>query len=171
MSRAQTLPVLGPVAVLGLFLGACALPAGYYRGKFLEEGVSADGWRVALFGWGALPLAGLPALAWFANPLFGAGLVCLWRGRHAAAAKCAAAATGLGLLPLGLLPVGWSASVRTWPDPALVFTHEWGDKVVAQAELQAGYFQWVTALGLQFAIAVVCWYRGREPSAPPALLE
>src|SRR5262245_22411008 len=79
--------VLTSVVVLGLFGLSCWLPAGYWRGPFVEEGIEPDGWWLVLFGWRALPLLGVTGLAWFANPLLGAGLACLWgRCRGAAAA-------------------------------------------------------------------------------------
>jgi hypothetical protein len=159
--------VLGPVAALGLFAGACALPAGYYQGKYLEEGVTASGAGAVAFGWSAFAIAPPVGLAWLANPLLAAGLVCQWRRRFAAAAKCAGLAAGLSLLPLGVLLSDWTAAVRWWPDPALTFTLGWRDEVLARAELRAGYFMWVTAHGLLFGLAALCWWRGRAPN--PAL--
>jgi uncharacterized protein (TIGR03067 family) len=179
MGREHTLPVLGPVAVLALFAGACALPAGYYEGKFLEEGVTADGLGLLAFGWSAFLIDPPVALAWLANPLLAAGLVCQWRRRFAGAAKCAGAALGLSLLPLAVLLIDWTVSVRSWPDPALVGAHGWGNEVLARAELRPGYFLWVTAHGVLFGLAAVCWIgahgrrhrsrrrrRPRRPSRP-----
>jgi hypothetical protein len=181
VSDARTLPVLGPVAVLGLFAGACALPAAYYQGKFLEEGVSAYGFSALLFGWSACIVGASAGIAWFANPALVMGLFYQSRRRFSAAARWAAAATGLALLPLAELLFDWSGSVRWWPNPALVFVREYDGVVAARAELRAGYFVWLTAHGVLLGVAVVCWYQrpgaaadpdwsriGSEPIGPPA---
>jgi len=177
MSDARTLPVLGPVAVLGLVAGSCALPAGYYQGKYLEEGVSAHGYWVLLLGWSTCIFGASPGVAWFANPALVMGLYYQWRRRFAVAARWAAVAAGLAQLPLAELLVDWSASIRWWPEPALVFDARWN----ARAELRAGYFVWLAAHGLSLGVAVVCWYQrpgtaadpdyapiGSAPVAPPA---
>ena len=169
MGRAATLPVLGPVAVLALFAGACVLPAGYYRGKFLEEGVPVEGLGALLFGWSVFLLGRAEGLGWFANVLLAAGLVRQWQGRYAAAARWAGMAAALGLWPLAVLLAGWSVDVRRWPDPALTFTLGSGDDAYAWAELRVGYFVWLTAHGLLFGLAVVCCRR--YPGAEAAVAE
>jgi len=166
MADARTLPVLGPVAVLALLAGACALPAGYYQGKFLEEGIAADGLGALIFGWSTFVLGASVGLAWFANPVLAVGLIYQWRRQYAAAARCAAVAVALGLLPLAELLVDWRAAVRWWPTPALMFEHEWP---LARAELRAGYFVWLAAHGVLLAVAAVCWYWG--PRADPGEAE
>ncbi|HKB03911.1 MAG TPA: hypothetical protein VKD90_16940 [Gemmataceae bacterium] len=155
MARADTLPVIGPVAVLGLLAGSCILPAGFYQGKYLEEGVSADGFGLLVLGWSAFPIAPPVGLAWLANLLLAAGLVFQWRRRFAAAAKCAGAAVVLSLLPLEVLLFDWTAAVRMWPDPALEFTRGWDGQVLARAELRAGYFVWLAAHGVLLGLATM----------------
>src|SRR5262245_24506308 len=108
MGRAATFPVLAPAAVLALFAAACVLPAGYYRGKFLEEGVTAGGLGSLLFGRSTFLLGHPEGLGWFANPLLAVGLVRQWQRRHAAAARWAGAAAALGLWPLAVLLRGWN---------------------------------------------------------------
>lgn len=172
MGRHATFPVLGPVAVVALFAASCALPAGFYRGKYLEEGVPVEGLGALIFGWSVFFLGHPEGLGWFANVMLAAGLVRQWQRRYAAAARWAGAATALGLWPLVVLLREWNVSVREWPDPALTFTLGFGDDVYAWAELRTGYFVWVAAHGLLLCIAVVCWWRyPRVPTpaaAPPA---
>lgn len=168
MSRAATLPVLGPLAVVGLLGASCTLPAGYYCGTFLEEGVSVDGVRALLVGWMTFFLGHPEGLGWLANPVVAVALFRQWQKRFASAARWAATAMALGLLPLAVLLAGWWPSVRWWPEPALTFTLGRGDDVWAWAELRVGYFVWLAAHGLLFGIAVWCWRKG---SSDPAIVE
>ncbi|HVK12393.1 MAG TPA: hypothetical protein VM597_26815 [Gemmataceae bacterium] len=160
MRRADTLLVLGPLAVLLLFGGACATPAAYYRGKFLEEGVTSEGLNLLLFGWFALPISPLVGLAWFANPLLASGLVAIWRRRFTGAAQFAAAATVLALLPLGHICGFGTWAVRWWPSPAVVLTNEWNE-----AEIRPGYVFWVAAHGFLMVVALIRRSRGPDAKA------
>jgi len=163
MGREQTLPILGLIAVLALFGAACALPAGYYRGMYLEEGVAPYGWNLVLMGWMALPLYGLPVLSWFANPLLGLGLLRFWQRKYAAAARLSAVVVSLGLLPLAALAIDRPGAIRLWPNPAVMFSTSW-----SEVELRIGYFVWLAAQGLLLGFAVICWRRGRGTEAVQA---
>lgn len=152
-----TFPFVGSLAVLALFAVACALPAGYYCGKFLEEGVDVVGLRAVLLGWLVLiPLGHPEGLGWFANALLVVGLVRHWKGQYASAARWAVAATLVGLCPLAILLAGWSPGVRWSPVPALTFKTMYGNEVLAEAELRVGYFVWMAAHASLFWIALVC---------------
>ena len=65
LARGQDLQ--SSLLLLGMFALACALPAGFYQAKFVEEGGVAYGWRLAALGWMALVLPEPAALAWFAG--------------------------------------------------------------------------------------------------------
>ncbi|HKA06618.1 MAG TPA: hypothetical protein VKD71_05125 [Gemmataceae bacterium] len=158
MSRADTLPILGPIAVLSLFSASCALPAGYYQGKYLEEGVALPGWWLLAPAWMIIPLPGMLALAWFANPALLAALVGIWRRKYRKSAVRAAIAVGLSVLPLALV-VRESGTGRfeVRPEPAWVFPTEWN-----RTELRSGYFTWVASHGFMFFIGVVCWMQSRR---------
>src|SRR5262245_60935060 len=144
MRRADTLPILGPIAVLSLFAASCALPAGYYQGKYLEEGVATPGWWLLAPAWMIFPLPGMLALMWFANPILLAALISSWRRNYRKSAVWAAIALVLSLLPLALV-VSESGTGRfeVRPEPAWVFPTEWN-----RTELRSGYFTWVASHGL-----------------------
>jgi len=158
MSRADTLPILGPIAVLSLFAASCALPAGYYEGKYLEEGVESPGWWMLAVGWMALPLAGVVAMTWFANPLLFVALWSFRRRKYGGSAVWAGIALALSLLPTArCVAESGPGGFHLQPEPAWVFPTPWN-----RTELRSGYFTWVASHGFMYFIGVVCWMQSRR---------
>ena len=78
-----------PAAGFGLFVTACATPALVLRGPgeappHVPTEYVVTGLDSLVNGWVA-PWAGVPLLAWYANPLWLVGLVLVARGAHRAA--------------------------------------------------------------------------------------
>jgi hypothetical protein len=155
------------VGVFGLFALSCLLPAGFWSGPFLEDGVESVGWRLVVFGWQLMPLVGPVGLAWLANPLLGAALLCVRGRNYAAATVISGIALGLSLLPLILLPNSWLGKIQLQPMPAWVFRE-------GRLQFRSGYFVWVCSQGLMMLVAARWWYRSgqqiefREPVSPPS---
>jgi hypothetical protein len=84
------------VAAAGLYLLALGLPAVCVSAPAIDGYRVFSGWECLTLAW-ELPLPVLAVPAWWANPLFAAGLVCLARGKAVPAGACGAAALLLGL--------------------------------------------------------------------------
>jgi hypothetical protein len=157
MSRASILPILGPIAVITLFVASCALSPGYYRGKYLEDGANPPGWWLLATGWMTIPLVGPQGLAWFANPALAFALVCWWRKNYGKSAMWAGIAVGLSLLPLAEMLIEVPGEIHLQPQFAWVFSTGWN-----HTEFRSGYFAWVASFLLMFGSASLCWYHSRR---------
>lgn len=143
MLRVEQVTRLGIVAVLLFYCISCVLPVGYYEGKYLEEGVTASGWGLLIYGWMALPIVGLPAVGWFANPLLGAGLYLLWKSKKVRATICAATAAIVSLFPFLFFPNALHGSFQWKPMPTWVFDWYSEGVLVSARNFQLGFFIWI----------------------------
>jgi hypothetical protein len=166
MRSFKFLTSLGVVALIAL---ACSIPAGYYCGKYLEEGVEIGGPQLLVIGWAAFIFEPAVGLAWVANPLLLIALIKLWRNRFASTARWAAVATAFSLFPLAVLLYGWNPVIRWSPDLALAGVLESSYGPYAGAELRLGYFLWVAAhLCLMVAASTLWWLRRGDPTVRSA---
>lgn len=147
--------------ILVMYASACALPAWYGEGGFLESGDSFPGYLALFLG----PFMGaIIALSWIANPCFVSAMVLFLIKKDKLAAALAGVAFFLSLLP-GLEYAAYPTARFQWePRIALAIGT---DRAI---ELCAGYFVWV-ATHWQFLIGTAvfyCWNRWRGELKSPS---